>query len=889
MKRKTKKKYLKKLFFFFFYLVLRGSKDAMQLVELISEYGNFEVEEIKLDLYFSPLCPFSRAVWLFCLETGIPIGLHKIDLLKEDQALDQDYKKFSQLSPSLQVPLLIDGEFVIEESSAICSYLCDRFFVGNHWFLKSNIQSNSTIYQQIDWMQNTIQIPIIRLWEACKKPNAENFSIENYQDFINNLQILDLAYEKEKLRCKLKPSNPYFQGMKPSLVDLFTTLILSFAQLIQGFIVNKYPNLKLAYHHFINQYSKKNWKEINYEFEGFFKYIITATSTGTNETQQIKQSILFIQQTPHTIYEMIQDPENDIFLFLASKTISTKTNAKLKRGLKKLNTDGSGASSENILSSSQLNSSSSLNNDEVEQPYIVNLDIGGEFNIRGREGTNLLLVPGKKIVQTSRMSNWEKGYASTVIFEFETVSNSHCLLHFTELNCPSENTKSQEENWLKFWKKINGVRVDTIHQSIVIKTKSPEQIYNILTDWKLLSKTIKSKIKMDESNQTLNINSNSNTNLASSSSSANNSSSNLTNSGNNNSSDHQNSNDPSAGSFGGPVYMHNNKVYANIISCIHNKKIIQEWRSSDYPDDLFSFVYLELHGYEGGCKIDCKISMVPFDKIKQVEKLWKSNMWKKLGGVVCSYLEQNIAFLIPPNQVCSLFLDGSNLSSKLKTKAIASHDIGSQFIAGHLKGTLVHYQDEKKIILCVSHKDWASHNSIVNLNLTKVEKGTKVHMLHENVPTTSLKTIADMWNSDFWEKLEAIQTTNICTSCILNNTSPEILYEALFDKNILTSILASDSSISNKIGGPVNMYEKVVKGTLTHFDLNSSIVMSIRYFNWPFGHYSDTTYKFDEINGGKGTLFTLLQDRVPINHAEDTAKKCEDFCRQLKKFKFSKK
>ena len=70
---------------------------------------------LPVDLYYSPLCPFSRSVWLFCLETKIPITLHKIDLLKEDHALDSEYKKFSQITPSLKVPLLVDQNLVLEE------------------------------------------------------------------------------------------------------------------------------------------------------------------------------------------------------------------------------------------------------------------------------------------------------------------------------------------------------------------------------------------------------------------------------------------------------------------------------------------------------------------------------------------------------------------------------------------------------------------------------------------------------------------------------------------------------------------------------------------------------------------------------------------------------
>jgi hypothetical protein len=68
-----------------------------------------------ITLYYSPICPYSRMVWLFCLENKIPIELIKIDLLTPDHGVDPVYKKFKTTSPSLQVPLLVDGDFILEE------------------------------------------------------------------------------------------------------------------------------------------------------------------------------------------------------------------------------------------------------------------------------------------------------------------------------------------------------------------------------------------------------------------------------------------------------------------------------------------------------------------------------------------------------------------------------------------------------------------------------------------------------------------------------------------------------------------------------------------------------------------------------------------------------
>ena len=266
------------------------------------------------------------------------------------------------------------------------------------------------------------------------------------------------------------------------------------------------------------------------------------------------------------------------------------------------------------------------------------------------------------------MNTWEKGSLGTCIFEFETTLNSQALLHFTELNCPSENIKEQEENWVKFWKKINGVRVETIKQIVYFKGKNSEMMYEQLTDWKVLSKVLKSKFKFEPN---------------------------------------------------GAVYMHNNKVYALITDLTPCRRFVQQWRSTDWPDDLFSVVTTELENFEGGCRLYCNISMVPLDRVKAVEKIWKSNMWKKLGGVVCQSLNQKIAFQMTPTEVCNLWTTETTLSQKLKSRILTGNTVGSPFQAQNLKGEIAAIEKDHKLVLRVSHKDWAQHVSLVTLVLDR--------------------------------------------------------------------------------------------------------------------------------------------------------------------------
>lgn len=182
-----------------------------------------------------------------------------------------------------------------------------------------------------------------------------------------------------------------------------------------------------------------------------------------------------------------------------------------------------------------------------------------------------------------------------------------------------------------------------------------------------------------------------------------------------------------------------------------------------------------------------------------------------------------------------------------------------------------------------------AHNSIVTFKLIQLEKGTEIQMKHENIPTSHLKSITDMWNNEFWDKLSGIPTTDVSASCILNNTPPSRVYSGLLKRDTFAKIVGNDCTLSeSSVGGAFSMYDKLIKGTFTQLDENSCITASTKYFNWPVGHTSEMVYQLDELDGGTGTFFTIFQKRVPINHAEEVLKNCQSFCDALKKVKLPK-
>lgn len=87
---------------------------------------------------------------------------------------------------------------------------------------------------------------------------------------------------------------------------------------------------------------------------------------------------------------------------------------------------------------------------------IIDARVGGKFSVWDgyATGENLELVPGKKIVQTWRASDWPDRSLSKVTFVF-TPSSLGTDLTFTHEDVPSDCQKDIAEGWDDFyWKPL---------------------------------------------------------------------------------------------------------------------------------------------------------------------------------------------------------------------------------------------------------------------------------------------------------------------------------------------------------------------------------------------------------------------------------------------------
>lgn len=80
-----------------------------------------------IDFYHIPLSAPCRAVLLTARQLGVELNMKHIDLLKGEQLTPH----FLSINPEHTVPTIVDGDFTLWESRAICGYLVSHYCNGD--------------------------------------------------------------------------------------------------------------------------------------------------------------------------------------------------------------------------------------------------------------------------------------------------------------------------------------------------------------------------------------------------------------------------------------------------------------------------------------------------------------------------------------------------------------------------------------------------------------------------------------------------------------------------------------------------------------------------------------------------------------------------------------
>ena len=102
-----------------------------------------------MKLYQDPISTTSRPVLLFLAEHELPVELVHVDLMSDGQ----HDPAFTALNPNAAVPVLVDGDLVLPESSAILKYLSD---VAMSPAYPVDLKQRARINAMMDWFHTGV-------------------------------------------------------------------------------------------------------------------------------------------------------------------------------------------------------------------------------------------------------------------------------------------------------------------------------------------------------------------------------------------------------------------------------------------------------------------------------------------------------------------------------------------------------------------------------------------------------------------------------------------------------------------------------------------------------------------------------------------------------------
>jgi glutathione S-transferase len=109
-----------------------------------------------LKLYGAPPTRALRVLWLLN-ELGLKYELIPVNILEGENKSDD----FLSLNPAAKVPVLIDGDEVITESSAIQLYLAEKYPQAG--FIPKSIEDRAQMYRWIFFLVTEIEQPLWRI------------------------------------------------------------------------------------------------------------------------------------------------------------------------------------------------------------------------------------------------------------------------------------------------------------------------------------------------------------------------------------------------------------------------------------------------------------------------------------------------------------------------------------------------------------------------------------------------------------------------------------------------------------------------------------------------------------------------------------------------------
>ena len=211
-----------------------------------------------MKLHFHPGSTTSRTVALFFAEANIPYDPVIVDIMTGEHTRPP----FLTLNPNAQVPVLVDGDLVLTESSAILKYAADKH--GSPAYPK-DLKLRARVNERMDWFNTNnyrewgyhliypqVFPSHLREPEVVQKATLEWGRVQS-EEWLKKLDTWVIGDRK------------YVCGEQITIADYFGAEILSAGDLI-GVSLKRFPNVDRWMG---TMRALPSWKKVNEVLEGF--------------------------------------------------------------------------------------------------------------------------------------------------------------------------------------------------------------------------------------------------------------------------------------------------------------------------------------------------------------------------------------------------------------------------------------------------------------------------------------------------------------------------------------------------------------------------------------------------------------------------------------------
>lgn len=85
-----------------------------------------------------------------------------------------------------------------------------------------------------------------------------------------------------------------------------------------------------------------------------------------------------------------------------------------------------------------------------------------------------------------------------------------------------------------------------------------------------------------------------------------------------------------ASHVGGPFTTHGGAIEGRMLEVVPNERIVQAWRSGDWPDGVFSIVRYDFAPDDDGTRISLEHTGLPEDASAHIADGWRQRYWEPL-------------------------------------------------------------------------------------------------------------------------------------------------------------------------------------------------------------------------------------------------------------------